>query len=41
VLFRSNASWRSQPKKIEVALPFSQMVTVSSEQNSIRIDRRE
>jgi hypothetical protein len=35
-----NASWKSRPAKIEVALPFRQAVIVSADQDSIRIDRR-
>ena len=35
-----SAQWKTQPTKIEVALPFRQPAIVSADQDSIRIDRR-
>ncbi|MBN1760259.1 MAG: hypothetical protein JW863_18170, partial [Chitinispirillaceae bacterium] len=34
-----SALWRTRPKKIEIALPFRQIITASPDRDSIRIDR--
>jgi len=40
ITVRWNVSWKTRPEKIEVAIPYRQVMAASADQDTIRIDRR-